>query len=72
MSKKNVVATQSDLIRLRDEYHAMAKNCKSEAAKVNGDKRMKLLGMAQAYEGVWLDFSDMANGKGHPSARRRG
>jgi len=71
-SKKGVGATVSDLQRLRDEYHEMAKRCKAEALKCRGDKAAELRGQARAYEGVWLDFDDMINGKGHPSARRRG
>ncbi|WP_282265956.1 hypothetical protein [Stenotrophomonas sp. PS02298] len=70
--KKEVVATVSDLTRLRDEYHDMARRCKAEAANARGEKAAHLRGMAAAYEGTWLDFSDMIEGKGHPSARRRG
>lgn len=72
MNRKAAAATVSDLIRLRDEYHEMAKRCKAEAANHYGEKKAELLGQARAYEAIWLDLNDMANGKGHPSARRRG
>jgi len=71
-NKKEVGATVSDLLRLRDEYHELAKRCKAEALKCRADKAAELRGQARAYEGVWLDLNDMINGKGHPSARRRG
>ncbi len=51
--KKEVVATVSDLTRLRDEYHDMARRCKAEAANGRGDKAARLLGMAAAYDGIW-------------------
>lgn len=71
-SKTGVGATVSDLLCLRDEYQAQAHRCKAEAANCHGEKAAGLIGQARAYESVWLDMNDMANGKGHPSARRRG
>jgi len=70
--KKAIGATVSDLVRLRDEYHEMARRCTAEAKRQHGEKAAGLRGQARAYEGVWLDMSDLINGKGHPSARRRG
>lgn len=72
MSNKKRAATVADMTRLRDEYHAMAHRCRDAAKEQRGDKAAELRGMAKAYEGVWLDMDDMANGKKHPTLRRRG
>lgn len=72
MNKKETAATVSDMIRLRDEYHAMAHRCREAAKTQRGDKAAELQGMAKAYGGVWLDMDDMAQGKKHPTLRRLG
>ena len=68
--KRKPGATEAELIRLRNDYEARARQCLAQAQLLTGDRAAALTGQARAYQGCALDINDLAQGREHPCARR--